>query len=298
MCNTQLTTGLEGRWGFSCLGSFPLFVKRLTLIVSPRCECRRDMRWNTATGKLTQPAQKKNRKKTTISNPTPKLKNKTNHHKVSASYTWTWIAATSPTTAGPLKLCSGFKISDFFLNIKLGNLESYSTWKPDTLLRAVEDLKRQQQLQAVVQQDFGRTESYQVGGNKFIFLISPCPFLSDQESLATSLLSKLDGKTTSEAELTEAFCRDVDSFSFEFERQVGSFRWWFSLMLKLLMMILVNLTLKIQESPPRAVVSSRPQSPRISSNKPPLCAEVFNTFWKIQTCWKFWYYKPPLCAEV
>ena len=66
-------------------------------------------------------------KKTTISNPTPKLKNKTNHHKVSASYTWTWIAATSPTTAGPLKLCSGFKISDFFLNIKLGNLESYST---------------------------------------------------------------------------------------------------------------------------------------------------------------------------
>ena len=173
MCNTQLTTGLEGRWGFSCLGSFPLFVKRLTLIVSPRCECRRDMRWNTATGKLTQPAQKKNRKKTTISNPTPKLKNKTNHHKVSASYTWTWIAATSPTTAGPLKLCSGFKISDFFWNIKLGNLESYSTWKPDTLLRAVEDLKRQQQLQAVVQQDFGRTESYQVGGNKFIFLISP-----------------------------------------------------------------------------------------------------------------------------
>ena len=112
-------------------------------------------------------------KKTTISNPTPKLKNKTNHHKVSASYTWTWIAATSPTTAGPLKLCSGFKISDFFLNIKLGNLESYSTWKPDTLLRAVEDLKRQQQLQAVVQQDFGRTESYQVGGNKFIFLILP-----------------------------------------------------------------------------------------------------------------------------
>jgi len=96
------------------------------------------------------------------------------------------------------------------------------------VLRAVEDLKRQQQLQAVVQQDFGRTESY-------------------QESLATSLLSKLDGKTTSEAELTEAFCRDVDSFSFEFERQ---------------------------ESPPRAVVSSRPQSPRISSNKPPLCAEV------------------------
>ena len=63
MCNTQLTTGQEGRWGFSCLGSFPLFVKRLTLIVSPRCECRRDMRWNTATGKLTQPAQKKNRKK-------------------------------------------------------------------------------------------------------------------------------------------------------------------------------------------------------------------------------------------
>ena len=265
------------------LPHFPLFVKRLTLIVSPRCECRRDMRWNTATGKVTQISQRQRKTKKQIKRKPPKnnyfkpdskRKEKTNHHQVSASCTWTWIAATSPTTAGPLQLCSGFKISDFFLNIKPGNLESDSTSKSDTLFRAVEDLKRQQQLQAVVQQDFGRTESYQVGGNKFIFLILPWLILSDQESLATSLLSKLDGKTTSEAELTEAFCRDVDSFSFEFERQVGSFRWWFSLILKLLMMILVNLTLKIQESPPRAVVPSRPQTPRISSNKPPLCAEV------------------------
>ena len=128
-----------GQVRFFWLGSFPLFVKRLTLIVSPRCECRRDMRWNTATGKLTQPAQKKNRKKTTISNPTPKHKDKTNHHQVSASYTWTWIAATSPTTAGPLQLCSGFNISDFFLNIS--TLESWSPTVLESLTHYSEPLK-------------------------------------------------------------------------------------------------------------------------------------------------------------
>jgi len=36
------------------------------------------------------------------------------------------------------------------------------------------------------------------------------------EALSNSLLSSLDPKTTSEADLKEAFCRDIDSFSFEF----------------------------------------------------------------------------------
>ena len=108
---------------------------------------------------------------------------------------------------------------------------SYDSRPSATVLNAVEDLKRQQQLSATsTQQDFGRTESY-------------------QESLATSLLSRLNSKSISEAELTEAFCRDVDSFSFEFERQ---------------------------ESPRRAV-PSRPQTTQINSNKPPLCAEVIQS---------------------
>ena len=104
---------------------------------------------------------------------------------------------------------------------------SYESRPSASVLRAVDDLKRQQQLSTAVEQNFGRTESY-------------------QESLATSLLSKLDANSISEAELTEAFCRDVDSFSFEFERQVS----------------------------PRQAAPSRPQAPRINSNKPRLCAEV------------------------
>ena len=137
MCNTQLTTGQEGRWVFFWLTTpphFPLFVKRLTLIVSLRCECRRDMRWNTATGKVTKISQrqrkpkKQTKRKTQKNNylkPNSKRKDKTSHHQVSASCTWTWTAATSPTTAGPLQLCSGFKISDLFWKIKPGNLESW-----------------------------------------------------------------------------------------------------------------------------------------------------------------------------
>ena len=36
------------------------------------------------------------------------------------------------------------------------------------------------------------------------------------EALSNSLLTSLDPKKTSEADLKEAFCRDIDSFSFEF----------------------------------------------------------------------------------
>eukprot|EP00092_Neocalanus_flemingeri_P106556 GFUD01136724.1.p1 GENE.GFUD01136724.1~~GFUD01136724.1.p1 ORF type:complete len:712 (-),score=170.30 GFUD01136724.1:71-2206(-) len=38
-----------------------------------------------------------------------------------------------------------------------------------------------------------------------------------QESLSNSLLSQMDAKQASEADLREAFCRDVDSFSLEFQ---------------------------------------------------------------------------------
>ena len=115
---------------------------------------------------------------------------------------------------------------ELYLDVDCSSL-SYESRPSASVLRAVDDLKRQQQLSTAVEQNFGRTESY-------------------QESLATSLLSKLDANSISEAELTEAFCRDVDSFSFEFERQVS----------------------------PRQAAPSRPQAPRINSNKPRLCAEV------------------------
>ena len=126
---------------------------------------------------------------------------------------------------------------ELYLDVDCSGL-SYESRPSASVLRAVEDLQRQQQQLSTtsVQQDFGRTESY-------------------QESLATSLLSRLDGNRNSEAELTEAFCRDVDSFSFEFERQ---------------------------EAPPSGAAPQRPQAPRSNSNKPPLCAEVSanDTSWK------------------
>lgn len=40
--------------------------------------------------------------------------------------------------------------------------------------------------------------------------------MAPNETLANSLLSSLDPNTTSEADLKEAFCRDIDSFSWEF----------------------------------------------------------------------------------
>ena len=40
---------------------------------------------------------------------------------------------------------------------------------------------------------------------------------SKNESLATSLLTNIDANKATHAELKEAFCRDIDSFSFEME---------------------------------------------------------------------------------
>ena len=43
--------------------------------------------------------------------------------------------------------------------------------------------------------------------------------LSQDEVLATSLLSSIDPITTSKSEMKEAFCRDVDTFSWDFMEQ-------------------------------------------------------------------------------
>ena len=47
------------------------------------------------------------------------------------------------------------------------------------------------------------------------------PFFSrtetKEESLATSLLARIDPQNVTKDELTEAFCRDVDAYSFEFQ---------------------------------------------------------------------------------
>ena len=40
---------------------------------------------------------------------------------------------------------------------------------------------------------------------------------SANESLSNSLLTRMDCKNATDAELTEAFCRDIDSFSFELQ---------------------------------------------------------------------------------
>jgi len=42
---------------------------------------------------------------------------------------------------------------------------------------------------------------------------------SKEEALGDSLLTKLDPTTVTPEELTEAFCRDIDAFSFEFKEQ-------------------------------------------------------------------------------
>jgi len=43
-----------------------------------------------------------------------------------------------------------------------------------------------------------------------------------EESLATSILTKIDPKTATAAEITEAFCRDIDDFSFEFLNETSA----------------------------------------------------------------------------
>merc|ERR1719319_20933 len=114
VCNTALTTSGEGR-----------------------CECRRDMRWNSGAGEC-----------------------------------------------------------QLYLDADCSSV-TYTSAPSAAVLAAARDLAGRPAAATAV---LDRTESY-------------------QETLATSLLSRVDANTVTEAELTEAFCRDVDSLSFEFDRQ-------------------------------------------------------------------------------
>ena len=76
---------------------------------------------------------------------------------------------------------------------------TYETKPSEAILTAVEKAKKDMEenlLGEVV--PLGRTES-------------------KNESLATSLLTKIDTKSATDDELKEAFCRDIDSFSFEMQ---------------------------------------------------------------------------------
>ena len=76
---------------------------------------------------------------------------------------------------------------------------TYETKPSEVILTAVEKAKKEMEenlLGEVV--PLGRTESA-------------------NESLSTSLLTKMDTKSATDAELKEAFCRDIDSFSFEMQ---------------------------------------------------------------------------------
>ena len=75
----------------------------------------------------------------------------------------------------------------------------YDTKPSEVILTAVEKTKKEMEenlLGEVV--PLGRTESA-------------------NESLSTSLLTKMDTNSANNAELKEAFCRDIDSFSFEMQ---------------------------------------------------------------------------------
>ena len=130
----------------------------------------------------------------------------------SSFYVSEWIKASS---AGPQIGTANNPIDkgecELYLDVDCSGL-SYESRPSASVLAAVEDLKRQQQLSTTssIQQEFGRTESY-------------------QESLSTSLLSRLDGKSISEAELTEAFCRDVNTFDHQVTNAILQGRRFFQL---------------------------------------------------------------------
>ena len=77
---------------------------------------------------------------------------------------------------------------------------TYESQPSQTILNAVD--KAQAQLDAdpnvLKEENLGRTESA-------------------NESLANSLLNQIDAKNATAEEIKEAFCRDIDSFSFEME---------------------------------------------------------------------------------
>jgi len=75
---------------------------------------------------------------------------------------------------------------------------TYDTAPSQAVLTAVDKAKAEMTDESKLGEVLGRTESA-------------------NESLSTSLLTKMDNKTASDAELKEAFCRDIDSFSFEMQ---------------------------------------------------------------------------------
>ena len=112
VCNTELTTGREGR-----------------------CECRRDMRWNSATGDYILSAQNGG----SVTDPAislPKI---------------CWVVISTRLMSGECEL---------YLDVDCSGL-SYESRPSASVLRAVEDLQRQQQQLSTtsVQQDFGRTKT-------------------------------------------------------------------------------------------------------------------------------------------
>ena len=76
---------------------------------------------------------------------------------------------------------------------------TYDTKPSEVILTAVEKAKKDMEANLIGEViPLGRTESA-------------------NESLANSLLTKVDTKTATDSELKEAFCRDIDSFSFEMQ---------------------------------------------------------------------------------
>ena len=75
---------------------------------------------------------------------------------------------------------------------------TYESQPSKTILDAVERAEKKIDGQETPEQELERTESA-------------------NETLANSLLSEIDAKKATPEEIKEAFCRDIDSFSFEME---------------------------------------------------------------------------------
>ena len=86
--------------------------------------------------------------------------------------------------------------SQIFLDVDCSTI-TYETKPSSTILTAVEKAKAEMNLDGETA-PLGRTESA-------------------NETLANSLLTKIDPKNATADEIKEAFCRDIDSFSFEME---------------------------------------------------------------------------------
>ena len=85
-----------------------------------------------------------------------------------------------------------------FLDVDCSTI-TYETQPSQTILSAVEKAKAEMEIDGeTTPPGLGRTESA-------------------NETLANSLLTKIDPKNSTAEEIKEAFCRDIDSFSFEME---------------------------------------------------------------------------------